>query len=53
MASLGLSVEITQKLTKEAKRRWGVLAYAATAMQVVWQSRPFRAEICLMANQRR
>lgn len=47
VASLGLSVQITQKLTKEAKRRWGVLAYAATAIQVVWQSRPFRAEICL------
>lgn len=46
VASLGLSVQITQKLTKEAKRRWGVLAYGATAIQVVWQSRPFRAEIC-------
>lgn len=47
VASLGLSVQITQKLTKEAKRRWGVFAYAATAIQVVWQSRPFRAEIRL------
>lgn len=45
VASLGLSVEITQNLTKEAKRRWGVLAYAATALQVLWQARPFRAEI--------
>lgn len=47
VASLGLSVQITQRLTKEAKRRWGVLAYAATALQVIWQARPFRAEIRL------
>lgn len=45
VASLGLSVQITQQLTKEVKRRWGILAYALTALQVVWQSRPFRAEI--------
>ncbi len=45
VASLGLSVKITQRLTKEAKRRWGVLAYAATAIQVIWESRPFSAEI--------
>ncbi len=47
VASLGLSVQITQNLTKEAKRRWGVLAYAATTLRVIWQSRPFRAEIVL------
>ncbi|MCV3215726.1 lipid kinase [Plectonema radiosum NIES-515] len=45
VASLGLSVKITQRLTKEAKRRWGVFAYAATALQVIWESRPFSAEI--------
>jgi len=45
VASLGLSVKITQSLTKENKRRWGVLAYALTALQVIWQSRPFKAEI--------
>jgi diacylglycerol kinase (ATP) len=47
VASLGLSVKITQRLTKEAKRRWGILAYAATALQVIWESRPFSAEIRL------
>ena len=47
VASLGLSVEITQKLTQAAKRRWGILAYAATTLQVIWQSRPFRAEILI------
>jgi diacylglycerol kinase (ATP) len=45
VASLGLSVKITQKLTKEVKQRWGVLAYAATALQVIWESRPFSANI--------
>ncbi len=45
VASLGLSVEITGKLSKGAKRRWGVLAYAMTALQVISQTRPFNAEI--------
>jgi YegS/Rv2252/BmrU family lipid kinase len=47
VASLGLSVQITRQLDKQAKRRWGVLAYAVTALQVVWKARPFRAEIRL------
>ncbi|HEY9807063.1 MAG TPA: diacylglycerol kinase family protein, partial [Candidatus Obscuribacterales bacterium] len=41
VASLGLSVQITQQLTTEVKRRWGVLAYLATAIGVIRQSRPF------------
>ena len=45
VASLGLSVQITQQLTTEVKRRWGVLAYLATAIRVIRQSRPFSAEI--------
>lgn len=45
VASMGLSVQITQMLTKETKRRWGVLAYAITALQAIWQVRPFSAEI--------
>ncbi len=45
VASCGLSVQITQRLTKEAKRRWGVFAYAAIALQVIWQARSFKAEI--------
>lgn len=47
VASLGLSVKITQRLTNEVKRRWGVFAYAFTALQVVFESRPFSAEIRL------
>jgi YegS/Rv2252/BmrU family lipid kinase len=47
VASLGLSVQIARQLSKEAKRRWGTLAYAATALRVVGQARPFRVEIRL------
>jgi diacylglycerol kinase (ATP) len=45
VASLGLSVKITHNLTKEAKSRWGVFAYAKAALQAIWQSRPFAAII--------
>ncbi|MDX2098093.1 MAG: lipid kinase [Leptolyngbyaceae cyanobacterium bins.59] len=45
VASLGLSVQITRQLDRGLKRRWGVIAYAFTAFQVLWQSRPFSAEI--------
>lgn len=45
VASCGLSVKITQRLTKKAKRRWGILAYLITALQVIWESRPFSVEI--------
>lgn len=45
VASLGLSVDITEKLSKGAKRRWGVLAYAMTALQVMSRTRPFNAQI--------
>lgn len=45
VASCGLSVKITQRLTKKAKRRWGIFAYLITALQVIWESRPFSAEI--------
>ncbi|MDE5080007.1 MAG: lipid kinase [Trichodesmium sp. St18_bin1] len=45
VASIGLSVDITNNLTKEAKLRWGVLAYAITASKMILQSRPFTAKI--------
>ncbi|ACK71654.1 diacylglycerol kinase catalytic region [Gloeothece citriformis PCC 7424] len=47
VASVGLSVNITQKLTRGAKRRWGILAYGFTALQVLSQSHALRAEIRL------
>jgi YegS/Rv2252/BmrU family lipid kinase len=47
VASLGLSVQITRQLDKQAKRTWGILAYAVTAMRVIGKARPFKAEIRL------
>ncbi|WP_107668474.1 lipid kinase [Cyanothece sp. BG0011] len=51
VASLGLSVGITEKLSRGAKRRWGVLAYAMTALQVMSQTRPFHAQIVINGEQ--
>jgi diacylglycerol kinase (ATP) len=45
VASLGLSVQITRGLTRDVKRRWGVFAYAITALKALWNSQPFWAEI--------
>jgi len=47
VASFGLSTRITEKLTKDVKKRWGVFAYAVTALQVLLRTRPFRAELRL------
>jgi YegS/Rv2252/BmrU family lipid kinase len=46
VASIGLGVAITRRLTSDAKRSWGTLAYLKTALQTIWRARPFRAEIC-------
>lgn len=48
VASLGLSVQITQQLNDDLKRQWGVLAYAIAALQVIYRTRPFKAEICYL-----
>lgn len=45
VASMGLSVDITKKLSRGVKRRWGVLAYAITALQVISTARRFSATI--------
>lgn len=45
VASLGLSVEITEQLSQGMKRRWGALAYVLTSLQAIAQTRPFRATI--------
>lgn len=44
-ASIGLSVEVSRKLTRGAKGRWGWFAYLAAAAGVLRHARPFRAEI--------
>jgi len=45
VASIGLSAELAAGLTKERKRRFGRLAYAATALNVLSRARPFSAVI--------
>ena len=44
-ASIGLSVQITEELSPEAKRRWGPVAYVLTAVRVLRRSHPFHADI--------
>ena len=43
VASLGLGLKITQRLSRDIKLRWGVFAYAIAAMQVLIKSVPFAA----------
>lgn len=45
VASVGLSAELAQKLTRNIKRRFGRLGYALVAMKVLAQAKPFRATI--------
>jgi len=45
VASIGLSVEVTRELTRETKRRWGVLGYAIATFRALWRLRPFSAVI--------
>jgi YegS/Rv2252/BmrU family lipid kinase len=52
-ASIGLSVQITEELSPESKRRWGPIAYALTAMRVLRRSHPFRADIAWEGGTRR
>ncbi len=47
VASIGLSSRITQNLTGDIKRKWGVFAYAIAAAQAMGNASPFRAEIDL------
>ena len=45
VASLGLSADLAQQLTRDIKRRYGRLGYALVALKVLAQARPFRATI--------
>jgi diacylglycerol kinase (ATP) len=53
VASLGLSVDLARGLSAEAKRRFGRLAYAIKAAEVLVRGRPFRAEIVSQTETRR
>ena len=43
VSGIGLSAEINQRVTHTAKRRWGVLAYAATAFHLIQQAKAVNA----------
>lgn len=45
VASIGLSVAITRRLSKGAKGLLGVIAYAVAAVRALGSGRPFRSEI--------
>lgn len=45
VASMGISVEVTHRLTTEVKRRWGIMSYLYALVDAFKQNRPFRAEI--------
>ena len=45
VASVGMSAELAERLTREVKRRFGRLGYAVTALRVLAHARPFRAVI--------
>ena len=52
-ASIGLSVQITEELSPESKRRWGPIAYVLAAIRAIRRSHPFRAEISWEGGARR
>ncbi|MEB3173807.1 MAG: lipid kinase [Cyanobacteriota bacterium] len=45
VASCGLSIRITQALSKDSKRRWGVLAYALAAARTLFKAKRFSVEL--------
>lgn len=45
VASIGLSVDIAQRLTRQQKRRWGVLAYIGNAWEALHTASSFAARI--------
>lgn len=45
VATVGVGVGVTRRLSRERKGRWGVLAYLFAAAHVVLRARPFAADI--------
>jgi diacylglycerol kinase (ATP) len=45
VASLGLSTQVARELTRETKRRWGVLGYPVALWRAVHKRQSFRVEI--------
>jgi diacylglycerol kinase (ATP) len=45
VASIGMGVDLTRALTRDAKSRWGTLGYAVAGLRVLRRMRSFRAEV--------
>jgi YegS/Rv2252/BmrU family lipid kinase len=50
-ASIGLAVDVTRRLTRSAKSRWGILAYLWAAIGALWRGRRFAVEFDSDGNQ--
>lgn len=53
VANIGLGVHVTQHLSPELKKRWGILSYARSLIKAIKQFRPFHAEIVCDGRRRR
>ena len=47
VASLGLGVDLTRALTRDAKRRWGPFGYAIAGLRVINRLQAFHADITI------
>ena len=45
VASIGMGVDLTRALTRDAKSRWGTIGYAVAGLRVLRRTRPFTARI--------
>jgi len=45
VASIGFGVDLTRALTRDAKKRWGVLGYVAAGLRVLHRARPFHVTV--------
>lgn len=45
VATIGIGIGVTRRLTRERKRRWGALAYLFAGIEVLAHVRPFAVEI--------
>lgn len=53
VASVGFGVELTRALTRDAKKRWGVLGYVAAGFRVLHRARPFHVTVTIGDQVRR
>ena len=45
VASIGFGVDLTRALTRDAKKRWGVLGYLVAGLRVIYRVRPFHVTV--------